>query len=61
MGRRESSDLVGNPFIDGVSIKGQPCVRRYIQRLYVFWKEKDLFEVGEQRLRDQVQMIQKKV
>ena len=59
MGRRESSDLVGNPFIDGVSIKGQPCVRRYIQRLYVFWKEKRLFPAGEQRLCDQVRIIQK--
>ena len=32
----------------------------YRQRLHAFWKEKGLFQVGEQRLCDQVRMIQKK-
>ena len=38
----------------------QPCVRRYRQRLHAFWKEKRLFQAGEQRLCGQVRMIQKK-
>ena len=38
----------------------QPGVRGYRQRLHAFWKEKGLFQVGEQRLCDQVQMIQRK-
>ena len=38
----------------------QPGVRGYRQRLHAFWKEKGLFQVGEQRLCDQVRMIQKK-
>ena len=31
-----------------------------IDRLHPFWKEKGLYQVGEQRLCDQVRMIQKK-
>ena len=38
----------------------QPGVRGYRRRLHAFWKEKGLFQVGEQRLCDQVQMIQRK-
>ena len=38
----------------------QPCVRRHRQRLHAFWKEKRLFQAGEQRLCGQVRMIQKK-
>ena len=59
MGRSGSSDLVDNPFIDGVSIKIQPYVRGYIQRLHAFWEGKGLFPAGEQRLCDKVQIIQK--
>ena len=40
--------------------QSEPGVRGYRQRLHDFWKEKELFQVGEQRLYDQVQMIQKK-
>ena len=35
-------------------------MRGYRQRLHAFRKEKVLFQVGEQRLCDQVRMIQKK-
>ena len=38
----------------------QPCVRGHRQRLHAFWKEKRLFQAGEQRLCGQVRMIQKK-
>ena len=30
--------------------QSQPGVRGYRQRLHAFWKEKGLFQVGEQRL-----------
>ena len=40
--------------------QSQPGVRGYRQRLHAFWKEKGLFQVGEQRLCYQVWMIQKK-
>ena len=40
--------------------QSQPGVGRYRQRLHAFWKEQGLFQVGEQRLCDQVRMIQKK-
>ena len=33
---------------------------RYRQRLHAFWTEKGLLQVGEQRLCDQMQIIQKK-
>ena len=59
MGRRGSSDLVDNPFIDGVSIKIQPYLRGYIQRLHAFWKEKGLFPAGEQRLCEKVRIVKK--
>ena len=35
-------------------------MRGYTQRLHAFWKEKVLFQVGEQRLSDQVRMIRRK-
>ena len=35
-------------------------MRGYRQRLHAFWKEKGLFQVGEQIFCDQVQMIQEK-
>ena len=35
-------------------------MRGYTQRLHAFWKEKGLFQVGEQRLSDQVRMIRRK-
>ena len=38
----------------------QPCVRGHRQRLHAFWKEKRLFQAGEQSLCGQVRMIQKK-
>ena len=38
--------------------QSQPGVRRYRQRLHAFWKEKGLFQAGQQKLCDQVQMIQ---
>ena len=37
--------------------QSQPVVSGYRQRLYVFWKEKGLFQAGEQRFCDQVRMI----
>ena len=37
--------------------QNQPVVRGYRQRLHGFWKEKRLFQLGEQRLCDQVRMI----
>ena len=37
--------------------QSQPGVNGYRQRLYAFWKEKGLFQAGEQRLCDQVRMI----
>ena len=40
--------------------QSQPGVRGYRQRLHAFWKEKGLFQAGEQRLCDQVRTIQKK-
>ena len=40
--------------------QSHPGVRGYRERSHVFWKEKGLFQVGEQRLCDQVRMIQKK-
>ena len=40
--------------------QSQLGVRGYRQRLHAFWKEKVLFQVGEQRFCDQVRMIQKK-
>ena len=40
--------------------QNQPDVRGYRERLHAFYKEKGLFQVGQQRLCDQVQMIQKK-
>ena len=40
--------------------QSQLDVRGYRQRLHAFWKEKGLFQVGVQRLCDQVRMIQKK-
>ena len=40
--------------------QSQPGVRGYRQRLHAFWKEKGLLQVGEQRLSDQVRMIQRK-
>ena len=40
--------------------QSQPGVRVYRQRLHAFWKEKGLLQVGEQRLCDQVRMIQRK-
>ena len=39
--------------------QSQPGVRGYRQRLHAFWKEKGLFQVGEQRLCGQVRMIQR--
>ena len=39
--------------------QSQPGVRGYRQRLHAFWKQKELFQVGEQTLFDQVRMIQK--
>ena len=38
----------------------QPGMRGYRQRLHAFWKEKGLFQLEEQRLCDQVRMIQRK-
>ena len=38
----------------------QPRVRRYRQRLHAFWKEKGLFQLGEQRLCDQGLMCNSK-
>ena len=40
--------------------QSQPGVRGCRQRLHAFWKERGLFQVGEQRLCDQVRIIQKK-
>ena len=40
--------------------QSQPGVRGYRQRFHAFWKEKGLFLVGEQKLCDQVLMIQRK-
>ena len=39
--------------------QSHPGLRGYRQRLHTSWKEKGLFQVGEQRLCDQVQMIQR--
>ena len=39
--------------------ESQPGVRGYRERLHAFWKVKRLFQIGEQRLCDQVRMIQK--
>ena len=49
-----------NIYVTTCHYKCQPSVRGYRQRFHFFWKEKGLFEVGEQRLCDQVRMIQKK-
>ena len=38
----------------------QPSVRGYRRRLHAFWNEKDLFQLGEQRVCDQGRIIQKK-
>ena len=40
--------------------QSQPGVKGYRQRSHTLWKEKGLFQVGEQRLCDQVHMIHKK-
>ena len=40
--------------------QSEPGVRGYRQRLLAFWKEKKRLKEGEQRLCEQVQMIQKK-
>ena len=40
--------------------QSQLDLRGYRQRLHAFWKEKGFFQVGEQRLCDQVRMIQRK-
>ena len=40
--------------------QSQPDVKGDRQRFHAFWKEKGLFQVREQRLFDQVRMIQKK-
>ena len=37
--------------------QSQPGAEGYRQRLDVFWEEKGLFQKGEQRLYDQVEMI----
>ena len=41
-------------------MQSQLGARGYRQRLHAFWKEKGLFHTGEQRLCDQVRIIQKK-
>ena len=40
--------------------QSQPGLRGYRLRLHAFWKEKRLFQVGDQRSCDQVGIIQKK-
>ena len=49
-----------NIFVMTCYYQNQPGLRGYRQGLLAFWKEKGLFEVGEQRLCDQVRMIQRK-
>ena len=40
--------------------QSQPGVRRYRQREHASCKEKGLFQVGDQRMCNQVRMIQRK-